>query len=299
MRYYDRQSNKKRVLQCCSVIFLLGVLAVVIAYLLLAPLLPGLLAGLFATPNPPATSGPAVYLLKEGDLPDGARLLQYQEVPHPQCTDYAVSFIMPDGLQVYSKVCCSTTSPSRLTNLQWSDTVRVDAPPVGQESMTFHGPVIGKPSVTVTFIQGQCSGMIQVIGGDDAAATDLAINFARTVVARIPLTAFPTLSATEQAECYKTIELSVSNIEFGPPVTTYNTSDAIFPMVSNPIDCGPAAVKLIDSDGKTVMEKSFGVASGTTGYGDYNAARNLATGDYKLELWYGDILLKTVHLTVN
>ena len=254
----------------------------------------------FSSEPQPPTSGPAVYLLNEGDLPDGAKLLQYQEVPHPQGTDYAVSFKMPDDLQVYSKICCTTYS-TRLPDLdlQWPDTVRVDAPTVGQESMTFHGPVIGKPSVTVIFIQGQWEGMIQVIGSDDAAATDLAINFARTVAARVPLTAPPTLSATEQSECYKTIELSVSNIEFGPPATTYHTSDAIFPMVSNPIDCGPATVKLIDSDGKTVMEQSFGVASGTTGYGDYNAARNLATGDYKMELWYGDILLKTIHLTVR
>ena len=272
----------------------------VIVYLLFAPLMPSLLAGLFATPIPPPTSGPAIYLIKEEDLPDGAKLLQYQEVPHPQCTDYAVSYKIPDGLQAYSKICCRT-SPGRMADLSvdWPGTVRVAAPTVGQESMTFHGPVIGKPSVTVGFIQGQCEGMVQVIGNDDAAATDLAINLARTVAARVPLTAFPTLSATEQAECYKTIELSVSNIEFGPPATTYHTSDAIFPMVSNPIDCGPTTVKLIDRDGNTVLEQSFGVAGGTTGYGDYNAARNLATGDYKMELWYGDILLKTIHLTVR
>lgn len=303
MRDCGRQSNKKRVLQCCSVIFLLGVFAVVIVYLLFAHWMPGLLAGLFATPIPPPTSGPAVYLLKAGDLPDGSKLIQYQEVPHPQGTDYAVSFKMPDGLQVYSNIHCSTTSSGRLADLsqQWLDTVRVAAPTVGQVSMTFHGPVIGKPSVTVGFIQGQCDGMVQVIGSDDAAATDLAINFARTVAARVPLTAIPTLSATQQAECYKTIELSVSNIEFGPPATMYSTSDAILPMVSsrNPIACGPATVKLIDSDGNTVMEQSFNVASGTTGYGDYNAVRNLATGDYKMELWYGDKLLKTIHLTVR
>jgi hypothetical protein len=290
----------KRVLQCCSVIIFLGVAAVLIVYFLFAPKIPGLLAGLFATPIPPPTSGPAVYLIREGDLPDGAKLLQYQEVPHPQCTDYAVSFKMADGLQAYSKICCRK-APIGLADLskQWPDTVRVAAPTVGQESMTFHGPVIGKPSVTVGFIQGQCDGMIQVIGSDNDAATDLAINLAQTVAARVPLTPFPTLSALEQSECYKTIELFVSNIEFGPPVTTFNTSDAIFPMVSNPIDCGPAAVKLIDNNGKTVMEQTFGVASGTTGYGDYNAARNITSGDYKMQLWYEDKLLKTILLTVR
>jgi hypothetical protein len=290
----------KRVLQCCSVIIFLGVAAVLIVYFLFAPKIPGLLAGLFATPIPPPTSGPAVYLIREGDLPDGANLLQYQEVPHPQCTDYAVSFKMADGLQAYSKICCRK-APIGLADLskQWPDTVRVAAPTVGQESMTFHGPVIGKPSVTVGFIQGQCDGMIQVIGSDNDAATDLAINLAQTVAARVPLTPFPTLSALEQSECYKTIELVVSNIEFGPPVTTFNPSDAIFPMVTNPIDCGPAAVKLIDNNGKTVMEQTFGVASGTSGYGDYNAARNITSGDYKMQLWYEDKLLKTVLLTVG
>jgi hypothetical protein len=290
----------KRILKSCPVIFLLGACAVIIVYLLLAPKLPGLLAGLFATPTHLPTSGQAGYIIQAGDLPDGTRLLQYQEVPHPQCTDYAVSFKTPDGLQVYSKICCMA-SPGRLADLsqQWPDTVRVDAPTVGQESMTFHGPVIGEPAVTVEFFQGQCSGMVQVIGSDDAATTDFAINLARTVAARVPLTTFPTLSATEQYECYKTIELSVSNSEFGPPVTTFHTSDAIFSMVSNPIDCGPATVKLIDSDDNTVVEKSFNVAAGTTGYGDYNAVRNLAPGDYKMELWYGDILLKTINLTVD
>jgi hypothetical protein len=304
MRDNRRKNSKKWILPCCSVIFLLGVVAVIIVYLRFAPLIPGLLAGLFPTPVPPPTSGPAVYLLKAGDLPDGSRLIQYQEVPHPEGTDYAVSFTMPAGLQVYSKVArCATTSPGGLPDLSqyWPDTVRVAAPTVGQVSMTFHGPVTGKPSVTVIFTQGQCGGMIQVIGSDDAAATDLAINFARTMAARIPLTPFPTLSATQQAECYSILELSVSNIEFGPPATTYSPSDAILPMVSNhnPIDCGPAAVKLIDSDGKTVMEQSFNVANGPTFYGDYNAARSLAPGDYNMELWYGDNLLKTIHLTVR
>lgn len=251
------------------------------------------------TPAQPPTSGSAVYLLNEGDLPDGAKLVQYQEVPHPQGTDYAVIFRMPDGLQVYSKIRYSKYPIKGMTDLQWEDTVRVDAPTVGQESMTFHGPVMGKPSVTVTFTQGQWEGMIQVIGSDDATATDLAINFARTVAERVPFTAPITLSAAEQSECYKTLELSISNIEFGPPATTYHTSDAIFPMVSNPIDCGPATVRLIDSDNKTVMEQSFSVAGGTTVFGDYNAARNLATGDYKMELWYGDILLKTILLIVR
>ena len=251
-------------------------------------------------PAQPPASGPAVYLLNEGDLPDGSKLTQYQEVPHPpQGTDYAVSFKMPDGLQVYSKIRYSKYPIKGMTDLQWEDTVRVDAPTVGQESMTFHGPVMGKPSVTVTFTQGQWEGMVQVIGSDNAAATDLAINFAQTIAARVPITSPITLSSTEQAECYKTLELSVSNIEFGPPATTYQRSDAIFPMVSNPIDCGPATVKLIDSDGKTVMEQSFSIPGGTTGFRDYNAAKNLATGDYKMELWYGDILLKTIHLTVR
>ncbi len=291
----------KRFLKFCSVVFVLGALALIIGYLLLAPRVTGLLAGLFASPTPPPTSGLAGYLLQAGDLPDGARVVQYQEAPHPECTDYAVSYTIPDGLQVYSKICCWIVSPGRVPDLslQWPDTVRVDAPTVGQESMTFHGPVIGKPAVTVVFIQSQCSGMIQVIGNDDAATTEFAIRLARTMAERVPLATFPTLTGTQQAECYKTLELSVSNIEFGEPVTTVHTSDGIFPMVRNPIECGPTTVKLIDGGNNTLMEKTFSVASGMTGYGDYNAARALAPGEYKLELWFGELLLKTIHLTLN
>ncbi|MDO9128848.1 MAG: hypothetical protein Q7U34_03180 [Anaerolineales bacterium] len=290
----------KRFFKFCSVIFVLGTLALVIGYLLLAPRVTGLLAGLFASPTPPSTSGLAGYILQSGDLPEGARVLQYQEVPHPECTDYAVSYTIPDGLQIYSKICC-TASPGRIADLsqQWPDTVRVDAPTVGQESMTFHGPVIGKPAVTVVFIQGQCSGMVQVIGNDDAATTEFAVHLALTVAERVPLTTFPTLTGTQQAECYKTMELSVSNKEFGEPVTTFHAGDGIFPMVSNPIECGQGTVRLIDSGNNTVMEKTYSVAGGMNGYGDYNAARALAPGDYKMELWYGELLLKTINLTVN
>ena len=43
------------------------------------------LTGCFFSSEPQLpTSGPAVYLLNEGDLPDGARLIEYQEVPHPR-----------------------------------------------------------------------------------------------------------------------------------------------------------------------------------------------------------------------
>ncbi len=296
----DRHGGTKCGLQCCLAVFLLGTCAVVAMGALSVFLLPGLLAVLSATPIPPPTGGIAVYLIKESDLPAGAKLSQYQEVPHPQCTDYAVLFQMPNGLQAYNKVCCSTSSVG-LADLStaWSDTVRVAAPTVGEKSMAFHGPVMGKPSVTITFVQGQCEGMIQVIGSDDAAATDLAVSLARTAAARVPRTAPPTPSDTERAECYKSIELAISSSEFGPPTTAFSTSDVVFPMVTNRVDCGQARVKLIDPNGKTAMERSFNVAAGTTGYGDYNAAKNLAPGVYKMELWYGDKLLKTIQLTVR
>src|SRR4030042_5429135 len=70
-----------------------------------------------AQPQTPA-SGPAIYLLNEEDLPDGAKLIEYQEVPHPQGTDYAVSFEMTDGLQVYSKICYWEYSTKKIADLQ-------------------------------------------------------------------------------------------------------------------------------------------------------------------------------------
>ena len=259
------------------------------------------LAGLLPPPAQPPTSGPAVYLLNKGDLPEGSKLTQYQEVPHPGGTDYAVIFSMPDGLKVYSKVSYSKYAIKAMRELDWGeDTVRVDAPTVGQESMTFHGPVMGKPSVTVTFTQFQWEGMVQVIGSDDDAATDLAINFAQTIAARVPFSSPVTLSSEERADCYKTAELSISNIQFGQPVTDYKPNDAIFVMGSSPIDCGTSAdVRLVDSDGKILKEQSFIITEGTCGLGDYNAARNLAKGEYRMEMWYGEILLKTINLTVR
>jgi hypothetical protein len=259
------------------------------------------LAGLLKPPDKPPTSGPAVYLLNEGDLPDGSKLTQYQEVPHPGGSDYAVIYSMPDGLKVYSKVSYSKYAIKAMRELDWGeDTVRVDAPTVGQESMTFHGPVMGQPSVTVTFTQFQWEGMVQVIGSDDDAATDLAINFAQTIAARVPFSSPVTLSSEEWADCYKTTELSISNIQFGQLVTDYKPGDAIFVMGSSPIDCGTSAdVRLVDSDGKILKEQSFIITEGTCGLGDYNEALNLAKGEYRIEMWYGEILLKTIPFTMR
>jgi hypothetical protein len=259
------------------------------------------LAGLLIPPEKPPTSGPAVYLLNEGDLPEGSKLVQYQEVPHTKGSDYAVIYSMPDGLKVYSKVSYSKYAIKSMTELGWGeDTVRVDAPTVGQESMTFHGPVMGKPSVTVTFTQFQWEGMVQVIGSDDDAATDLAINFAEIIAARVPFSSPVTLSSEERAECYKTTEISISNIQFGQPVTDYKPGDAIFVMAYSPIDCGTAAaVRLVNSDGKILKEQSFNITYGTCGLGDYNEARDIAKGEYRMELWYGEILLKTIPFTMR
>ncbi len=177
--------------------------------------------------------------------------------------------------------------------------MRVEAPTVGQELMTFHGPVIGRPAVTVAFVQGQCSGMVQVIGNDDQAATDLALSLARSMVERVPLFVLPTLTGTQQAECYKTMELTVSNTDFGEPLSLFHRGEGIYAMLSNPMECGQATVRLVDGGGNTLLEKIYSVAGGMNGYGDYNAARELPAGEYKMELWYGEMLLKTITLTVE
>lgn len=290
----------KRFLKCCSLVIVLGALVLIIGYVLFAPRVSNLLTELFASPTPPPTSGLPGYLVQPGDLPEGTRVLQYQEVPHPECTDYAVSYMTPDGLQVYSKICCSA-SPLGVADLslQWADTVRVDAPTVGQESMAFHGPVIGKPAVSVSFVQGQCSGMVQVIGKEDEAATGFAVSLARSMVERVPLSVVPTLTGTQRAECYKTMELIVSNSDFGEPVSMFHGGEDIYAMVIDPIECGQATVRLVDSGGKTLLEKTYSVAGGMNGYGDYNAAQDLAAGEYKMELWFGEMLLKTKVVTVE
>lgn len=105
---------------------------------------------------------------------------------------------------------------------------------------------------------------------------------------------------TMQRDCYKTIDGWVSKSELGEPATAFSQADGIFPVVTSPTDCGKVNAKLVDSRDQTVLERSYNVrGGGRNGYGDYNPRRNLAPGSYKMQFWYGEILLKGIQLTVQ
>jgi len=102
-----------------------------------------------------------------------------------------------------------------------------------------------------------------------------------------------------EENCYKTLDAWVSKSELGPPTTTFSRTDGIFPVVTNPTDCGPVNAKLLDLNDRTIVEKSYNVRKGRNGYGDYNPSKNLSPGSYKMQFWYGENLLKTIQLTIQ
>jgi hypothetical protein len=97
------------------------------------------------------------------------------------------------------------------------------------------------------------------------------------------------------------IEVWVAKTEFGSPATEFLNTDGIYPVVQSSADLGDKRVKvsLIDANDNTLMEKTFNIPKGTTGYGDYNPTRNLARGSYHMEFWYDTTLLKTIQITVE
>ena len=115
-----------------------------------------------------------------------------------------------------------------------------------------------------------------------------------------PMSTSSAMSPTAQPDCYTNIDAWVSKSEMGEPATTISQTDGIFPVVTSPTDCGAVNAKLIDSNDQTLLEKTYGVkGGGRNGYGNYNLNKNLAPGSYKMQFWYGEILLKTIQLIVQ
>jgi len=102
------------------------------------------------------------------------------------------------------------------------------------------------------------------------------------------------------ADCYSTIDGWVSKNELGEPATTFTKGDGIFPVVTNPTGCGQVTVKLLGPGDSVVMEKSYGVVGGgRNGYGNYDPDKNLQPGEYKMQFWYGENLLKEITLSIK
>lgn len=110
----------------------------------------------------------------------------------------------------------------------------------------------------------------------------------------------PSSGAPPAPDCYVTIEAWVSHSEFGSPATVFSRTDGIFPVVSNPTDCGPVSAKLLGPNDEVIMEKSYSVkGGGRNGYGDFNPGRDLSPGSYAMQFWYGENLVATIPLTVQ
>jgi hypothetical protein len=60
---------------------------------------------------------------------------------------------------------------------------------------------------------------------------------------------------------------------------------------------------LLDNNKNTLVEKMYNLPpngkGGETGYGDYNQNKNLSTGSYIFEFYYGDILFKTINIEIK
>lgn len=110
----------------------------------------------------------------------------------------------------------------------------------------------------------------------------------------------PSSGVPPAPDCYKTIEAWVSKSVGGSPATTFSRTDGIFPIVTNPTDCGKVNAKLLGPNDEIILERSYNVKGGVrNGYGDYNPGRNLPPGSYTMQFWYGENLLKTIQLTIQ
>lgn len=101
-------------------------------------------------------------------------------------------------------------------------------------------------------------------------------------------------------DCYTTIDAWASKSDMGQPATTFLQTDGIFPVVTNPTDCGTVKARLIDSRGQTFLEKSYSVVGGgRNGYGNFNLNKNLVPGSYEMQFWNGEVLLESIQLNVQ
>jgi len=118
---------------------------------------------------------------------------------------------------------------------------------------------------------------------------------------------FKNTKSLSDVECAKFVDCRVSNNEFGRSKTTFTNDSGIYPVVSmtkNILQCGKQmAVVLLDDKGNEILERSYnsppGGRGGETGYGDYNLSKNLKTGTYTLECYYGDALAKTLSIVLK
>lgn len=97
-----------------------------------------------------------------------------------------------------------------------------------------------------------------------------------------------------------TIDCWVSPSLFGSPTTFFLVNESIYPTVQNTDGGSPIIrVVLLDLSRNVLVDRSYNVPYGLTGFGDYNPQRALATGNYTVEVWNATVLLKSIPISVS
>jgi PGF-pre-PGF domain-containing protein len=90
-----------------------------------------------------------------------------------------------------------------------------------------------------------------------------------------------TAQRVEQEHPSPDIDCWVSPSAFGPPTMAFLVTDGIHPTVTNSgYDQPLIKVALTDHEGAVLVERSYNVGHGMTGYGDYNPKKSLPVGSY-------------------
>jgi PGF-pre-PGF domain-containing protein len=109
-----------------------------------------------------------------------------------------------------------------------------------------------------------------------------------------------TAQRVEQEQPSPSIDCWVSPSAFGPPATSFLLTDGVHPTVTNSgYDEPLIRVALTDHEGAVLVERSYNVGHGMTGYGDYNPEKSLAAGSYAVKVWSGSILLKRIDISLS
>jgi PGF-pre-PGF domain-containing protein len=109
-----------------------------------------------------------------------------------------------------------------------------------------------------------------------------------------------TAQRVEREQPSPSIDCWVSPSAFGPPATSFLLMDGVHPTVTNSGYDGPLIrVALTDHEGAVLVDRSYNVGHGMTGYGDYNPEKSLTAGSYAVKVWSGSILLKRIDISLS
>lgn len=115
------------------------------------------------------------------------------------------------------------------------------------------------------------------------------------------------LTQLSEIECVKHINFIVSGEEFGKKETEFSKLSGIYPRVENNITarkCSKSVSAILYDTNKTkLMSKSYGLYpfadESTTGFGNYNENSILPLGNYTIDGYYGETLIKSIEVKIK